>query len=586
MLKRFIDKALDTELFLKVLRLAKPFRSLFLGTTVLAVFLAILQPMTPYLIQHTVDNPIAKGNGMGLRNMVFLLLLVLVVRSVFQYLFIYSSNFLGQSIIRDLRTKVFQHITSLRLRFFDQTPIGTATTRTINDVEAINDVFAAGIINIIADLLTIFVVLLFMLMSSWKLTLVCLATFPIFIYSTYLFKEGIKSSFQKVRNEVATMNAFLQEHITGMNIVQVFGAEERELERFKEINGRYKKANIQSIWYYSIFYPVIEIISASALGLMVWFGANLVIKDVATLGTLIAFILYINMLFRPLRMIADKFNTLQMGLVAADRVFVLLENDETIENKGTMIPNNVKGNITFKNVWFAYNEIDMVLKGISFNLEAGKTMAIVGATGAGKSSVINILNRFYEIQKGEILIDGVDVKDCELLALRSNIGLVLQDVFLFSGSILENIRLYNPDISVAQVKEAAQIVGADEFIMKLPGQYNYNVMERGATLSMGQRQLISFIRTLVFDPKILILDEATSSIDTETEELIQYAIEKLIKGRTSIVIAHRLSTIQNADVIMVLDKGEIMEMGNHSTLLKSDGYYRRLYDMQFDEESV
>ncbi len=578
---RLANKVLDTTLFMKVLALAKPFKGAFWGTTLLAIILAVLAPLSPYLIQKTVDGSIATGDGAGLQRMVLLLFAVLMVNAVCRYLFIFSSNWLGQSIIRDLRVRVFQHIASLRLRFFDNTPIGTATTRTINDVEAINNIFAAGIINIIADVLTVFVVLTFMLTTDWKLTLVSLSTFPFFVYATYVFKEGVKKTFEVVRNEVSRMNAFLQERISGMSIIQIFSAEETELKKFRVINEGHKQANVKAIWYYSIFFPVIEIILASALGLMVWFGANLVVTDQASLGILIAFILYINMLFRPLRMLADKFNTLQMGLVAADRVFTILETDEKIVDEGTIVAKDLKGQISFKNVWFAYNEVDMVIRDVSFELEAGQTMAIVGATGAGKSSVINILNRFYEIQEGTICIDGVDVRDYELASLRSNIGLVLQDVFLFSGSVMENITLRNPEITEEQVYEASKIVGAHDFIMKLPGQYDYNVMERGATLSLGQRQLISFIRTLVFDPRILILDEATSSIDTETELLVQNAIEKLVKGRTSIVIAHRLSTIQHADQIMVLDKGKVMEIGNHQQLLKKEGYYRKLHDMQF-----
>jgi len=568
------------------LGLAKPFQKAFWGTTLLAVLLAILSPMTPYLINITVDRHIATSNVAGLKFMVGLMFGVLILNTICRYFFIFSSNWLGQSIIRDLRTRVFKHIVSLRLRFFDQTPIGQVTTRTINDVEAINDVFAAGVINIIADLLTITIVLSFMLYSNWQLTLVSLATFPFFVYATYVFKEGIKKSYQMVREQVSKMNTFLQERITGMSIIQIFSVEDREMERFSQINQEHRKANIKAIWYYSIFFPVIEIILASALGLMVWFGANLVISEQTSIGTLIAFILYINMLFRPLRMLADRFNTLQMGLVAADRVFKLLETHEIIPNEGTIVAEKVAGDIQFDKVWFAYNEVDMVIKDVSFDIKAGETMAIVGATGAGKSSVINILNRFYEIQKGSIKVDGIDIREYTLDSLRNHIGLVLQDVFLFSGSVMENITLRNSGIDEHAVIEAAKIVGAHDFIMNLPGQYDYNVMERGATLSLGQRQLISFIRTLVFDPAILILDEATSSIDTETEQLVQNAIELLVKGRTSIVIAHRLSTIQNADKIMVLDKGVVKEIGTHSELIELEGYYRRLHDMQFVGEQL
>lgn len=511
---------------------------------------------------------------------------VLLAETVVRYNFIFRVAWLGQSIIRDLRSRVFEHIVGLRLRFFDNTPIGTATTRAINDVEAINQIFAQGVINIAADLMTITVVLIMMFSKDWLLTLICLTTFPIFLYATYVFKEGIKKSFQQVRTQVSEMNAFLQERISGMRIVQIFNAEEKELDNFKVINKKYKEANVTAIWYYSIFFPVVEIIQASALGLLVWFGANQVMDHQTTLGVLMAFIMYLSMLFRPMRMLADKFNTLQMGMVAAERVFDILDNKEMIVDEGTQSAKNVRGAIEFKNVWFAYNEKDHVIKDVSFTVAAGESLAIVGATGAGKSSVINILNRFYPIQQGTICIDGIDAKDYQLDSLRSQIGLVLQDVFLFSGSVMENITLRDKTIPKEKVVEAAKLVGAHDFIMKLPGNYDFNVMERGATLSMGQRQLISFIRTLVFDPRILVLDEATSSIDTETEQLIQKAIDKLMEGRTSIVIAHRLSTIQKAKQIMVLDKGELKEIGTHSELLSRDGWYKQLHDMQFSKESA
>lgn len=573
---------LDWDLFKRVVRLARPFKKAFIGATTLAILLAVISPLRPYLIQLTVDNHILIPDQAGLERMAMILIGVLMVESIFRYNFIYLTNWLGQSVIKDLRVRVFNHVLKFRLRYFDNTAIGTSTTRTINDVETINDIFSQGLITIIADLLTLFMVMGVMFYTDWKLTLMCLAPFPLIIYSTYVFKEKVKGSFQIVRRQVSRLNAFLQEHITGMSIVQVFGAEEKEMKKYRKINEEHRDAHIQSIWYYSIFFPVLEIILAAALGLMVWFGSNLVIDGQASLGVLIAFIMYLNMLFRPLRMLADKFNTLQMGLVASERIFNLLDREEErISNEGSKKVDHIKGKIEFEDVWFAYNEKDMVLKGVSFSIEAGQTLAIVGPTGAGKSSIINILNRFYDIQKGTIKIDGLNVENYDLHSLRKNIGLVLQDVFLFSGSVKDNISLRSPEISDEQVYEAAKIVGADEFIERLPNQYDYNVMERGATLSLGQRQLISFIRALVFDPRILILDEATSSIDTETEWLVQHAIEKLIKNRTSIVIAHRLSTIQNADKIMVLNKGEIVEMGTHEELLELGGHYRELHDTQF-----
>ena len=569
----------DWVLFKRVLRLAIPFKKAFIVSLTMAIILALLSPLRPYLIQLTIDDYIFQGDIAGLNKMVLFLVALLATEAVFRHNFTYITNWLGQSVIKQLRVKVFQHILRFRLRFFDNTPIGTATTRAINDVEAINSVFSQGMITIIADILTIVTVLILMFYTDWKLALVSLIPFPFLIWSTYIFKEKVKATFQIVRTQVSRMNAFLQEHITGMSVVQIFAAEKKELQHFEKINDSQKKAHIQAIWYYSIFFPAVEIIKASALGLLVWFGANLVIDSQVTLGVLIAFIMYLNMLFRPMRMLADKFNTLQMGLVASDRVFQILDRDEVIENKGTLKA-EFRGDILFDKVWFAYNEKDFVLRDVSFELKAGETLAIVGATGAGKSSVINILNRFYDIQKGGIKVDGIDVREYELAALRSNIGLVLQDVFLFSGSVYDNITLRNPDITKEQVYEAAKIVGADDFIEKLPNKYDYEVMERGATLSLGQRQLISFIRTLVFDPKILILDEATSSVDTETEEMVQFAVEKLVTNRTSIVIAHRLSTIQHADKIMVLDKGRVMEIGSPDELLSFEGYYKKLHDTQ------
>jgi len=571
----------DWALLKKILQLAAPFKKQFYIATAFALFLAVLAPVRPWLIQLTVDDYILNYNYSGLLWMSIFLVAQLFVESIARYYFSYLTSWLGQSVIKNLRVRVFSHIISFKLQFFDKTPIGTVTTRTINDVETINDIFSEGIITIIADLLTILTIMGVMFYVDWRLTLVSLSTFPILLYATYVFKEKIKSSFQDVRNQVARMNAFLQEHITGMRVIQIFTAEEKEMEKFRHINEEHKRANIDSIWYFSIFFPLVEVVLASALGLLVWYGAIRVVQYETTIGTLISFILLLNMLFRPLRMLADKFNTLQMGIVASERVFKLLERQDHIENNGTLQAENIKGEIEFKNVWFAYVDDTFVLKDVSFKVAQGKTLAIVGATGSGKTSIINTLNRFYEINKGEIAVDGINAKAYDVFSLRSKIGMVLQDVFLFSGSIMDNITLRNDHISREKAIAAAKLVGAHDFIMRLPGKYDYNVMERGATLSMGQRQLISFIRALVFDPKILILDEATSSIDTESEQLIQDAIEKLVSGRTSIIIAHRLSTIQKADAIMVLDHGEIKEIGTHDELLAHDGYYKKLYDMQF-----
>jgi ATP-binding cassette subfamily B multidrug efflux pump len=507
----------------------------------------------------------------------------LILEAGLRYVFIYSTKLLGQSVIRDLRVRVFKHITKLKLSYFDRTPIGTSTTRTINDIEAINTVFSQGSITILADILTLLTVLGMMFYTSWKLTLICLTTMPFLIIASYVFKEKVKHSFQKVRGEISKMNAFMQERITGMRIVQIFNAERQEMDKFKKINKRYTQANLDSILYYAVFFPVVEIIAAASLGLMVWWGAQDALRaGGVTLGALVAFPIFLDMLFRPIRTVANNFNTLQMGLVASERVFSLLDKEEFIKNEGTIKPERFKGDLSFRDVHFAYNPPEYVLKEINFDVKAGETLAIVGSTGSGKTTIINILNRFYDIQKGSIQIDGHDIGEYELEAFRKRIAIVLQDVFLFSGSVFENITLRDERFSRATVMEAAKMIGAHEFIEKLPGGYDYQVMERGATLSMGQRQLISFVRALVFDPDILILDEATSSIDPETESVIQHAIETLIAKRTSIIIAHRLSTIRHADNIMVLSKGRVEEFGSHDDLLKiEEGHYRKLYEMQF-----
>lgn len=573
---------IDYLLLGRVLALAKPYRKVFILAGILTALLAPLAILRPYIIKIMVDDYIFKFDIPGLTNMAMLLGFILMIEVALRYVFIYSTSWLGQSVIKDLRVRMFNHISSLRLSYFDTTPIGTSTTRTINDIETINTVFSQGAITIIADLFTVFAVLTIMLITSWKLTLVCLTTLPFLMIATYIFKEKVKISYQKVRTQITRMNAFLQERISGMRIVQVFNAEEKELEKFKNINRKYTQANLDAILYYAVFFPVVEIISAAALGLLVWWGARGVIGGEVTTGTFIAFPIYLSMLFRPIRMLADRFNTLQMGLVASERVFNLLDKNDIIENNGTIKKESIAGDVEFDNVSFAYNNIDHVLNSLNFKINAGETLAICGSTGSGKTTIINILNRFYDIQKGKILIDDVNIRDYELFDLRKKIAIVLQDVFLFSGSVMENITLRDDRISEKEVIDAAKLIGAHEFIERLPNGYNYQVMERGATLSMGQRQLISFVRALVFNPDILILDEATSSIDPESESVIQYAIEKLIDKRTSIIIAHRLSTIRHADNIMVLNKGEIVELGAHDALIEiENGQYKELYEMQF-----
>lgn len=577
------SKKMNFGLLGRLFQLVKPYRWMFLLAAILTVTLAPLSILRPYLIQQMVDDYVFKGDPSGLTRIAIIVFALLLVETVFRYGFSYVTSWLGQSVIRDLRVRIFRHITSLRLSYFDRTPVGTSTTRTINDIETINSVFSEGVMTIIADLLTLFAVLGIMFYTSWKLTLVCMTVLPILIFASYIFKEKVKTSFQIVRTQIARMNAFLQERITGMRTVQIFNAEKQEAEKYKTINREYTKANLDSILYYAIFYPVVDIVAAAALGLMVWWGArNTLEVNGVTLGVLVAFPIYLNMLFRPIRTLADNFNTLQMALVAAERVFQLLDRTDKIENTGSLKPDRLKGDVVFDKVWFSYNDKDFVLKDVSFQIRPGETMAIVGSTGSGKTTITNILNRFYDLQEGEVRIDGVNLREYELQGLRRRIAVVLQDVFLFSGTILENITLRDSGITREQVVQAAQMIGAHEFIMRLPGGYDYQVMERGATLSMGQRQLVSFVRALVFDPDILILDEATSSIDPETESVIQFAIETLIEQRTSIIIAHRLSTIRHADHILVLEKGQVLEYGDHDTLLRNEnGRYRELYEMQF-----
>lgn len=575
-------KSMDWSLLKRILGLAKPYKGLFLFCGILAVVLAPLSILMPYLINIMVDDYIFKYDLKGLRLMAYIYIAILLLHVFLQYLFVYLTSLLGQSIIKDLRVRVFTTLTRLKLSYFDKTPIGQSTTRTINDIETINTVFSQGVITIIADLLSLIAVIVIMFVTSWKLALLCMITLPLILIATYIFKEKVKVAYQKVRTEISNMNAFLNEHISGMRIVQIFNAEKQEMEKFKKINRSYTQANLDSILYYAVFFPVVELISAIALAILVWWGAGAYLQGHVSFGALVAFPMYLSLMFRPMRMLADKFNTLQMGMVASERVFNVLDKQEYIENNGSISVEKLKGDVRFEHVSFAYIDEEYVLNDINFHIKPGETLAIVGATGSGKSTIINILNRFYEIQKGRILIDGTDARAFELSSLRERIAIVLQDVFLFSGTIWENISLRNEAISKEKILEASKSIGAHEFIVNLPDQYDFKVMERGGNLSVGLRQLISFVRALVFDPDILILDEATSSIDTETEQVIQSAIETLITKRSSIIIAHRLSTVRNADNIMVLSKGKIMETGKHDALLAiPDGHYRKLYEMQF-----
>jgi len=587
--KEALKKIFDFENLRRVFQFAAPYKRRFYFSIWLAVFLAIITPVRPYLIKITVDKFIASKMLDWIIWMTVIQIGLLIVESAVRFYFTYITAWLGQTVVKDMRIKVYEKVVGLNLRQFDQTPIGTLTTRTINDIEAINDIFSDGLVPIIADLLSIISILSFMFYVDWRLTLMCLAPFPILILATYYFKESVNKSFIKVRNAVAQLNAFVQEHITGMQVVQAFAAEDREFEKFKKINKSHRNANINAIFAYSVFFPVVEIVLALSTGLLVWWIAGRAGASAAEArelgGKMMMFYMCLNLLFRPLRVIADKFNVLQMGVIASERVFKVLDNDDYIKTQGNYSPSKIQGKITFDHVSFGYNPDQFVLKDVSFKLNPGETVAIVGHTGSGKTTIISLLNRLYHIQKGLISIDDVNIDDFKLDVLRKNIGVVLQDVFLFSGSVVDNITLRNSAIPRERVIEAAKLIDMHDFIMQLPDNYDYNVMERGATLSLGQRQLLSFIRALLYNPSILILDEATSSVDTESEILIQKAIDKLIAGRTSIVIAHRLSTIRKADKIIVLDKGEIKEMGTHEELLSLEGYYYRLYQLQFDKKT-
>ena len=572
-------KLLDLSALRKVFAYALPYKNKIYTSVLLSVVLAVLSPLRPYLIQYTVNHFIKDSNVRWLILITIIQIGLLLIETVLSFFFRYLTSWLGQTVVKDLRVTVYKKVLSLNLRQFDRTPIGTLTTRTINDIESINDIFSNGLIPIISDLLSIIAILLFMFTADWRLSLISLVPFPILIIATYFFKESVNKSFIKVRNAVAALNAVVQEHLTGMSVVQAFAVEEKEFNKFKEINKQHRNANIKAIFAYSVFFPIVEIVLAFSIGLLVWWGGNYS----ANPGIIISFIMYLNLLFRPLRMIADKFNVLQMGMVASERVFKVLENEDvTINKHGGIHSMPVKGKVDFEHVWFAYNKDEFVLKNVDFSIAPAETLAIVGHTGSGKTSIISLLNRLYPVNRGEIKIDGHNILDYDIDFLRSKIAVVLQDVFLFSGSVLDNITLRNPNIKRSDAIEAAKIIGVHDFIMQLPGNYDFNVMERGSTLSLGQRQLLSFIRALLYNPSILVLDEATSSIDSESEILIQHAIDKLISGRTSIVIAHRLSTIRKANKIIVLDKGEIKEMGTHNELMALQGHYFNLHNMQFE----
>lgn len=585
-------KKFDLAILRRVFRYASPYKKKFYLSVTLAILLALITPVRPLLVQWTVDEFITKSVPHMVVTITLIQIGLLLVETLMRFSFSFATAWLGQSVVKDLRVSVYKKILGLNLSQFDKTPIGTLTTRTINDIESINDIFADGLVPIIADLLSIVCVLIYMFSVDPQLTLIALIPFPVMILATYYFKESINVSFFKVRNAVASLNAFVQEHLTGMQVVQAFASEGREFEKFKKINSQHRNANIKAIFAYSVFFPIVEIVLALSIGLVVWWTAGEALHlEQSRQGVVISFILCLNLLFRPLRVLADKFNVLQMGVIASERVFKVLDNDDFIPDPVTIGSNSsayksanpLQGKVEFDKVWFAYNSEKYVLKNISFVINPGETVAIVGHTGSGKTTIISLLNRLYHIQQGAIKIDNVNIENFDLDFLRKNIGVVLQDVFLFSGSVLDNITLRNTEISREKVIEAAKLIDMHDFIMRLPGGYDYNVMERGATLSMGQRQLLSFIRALLYNPSVLILDEATSSVDTESEQLIQHAIDTLIKGRTAIVIAHRLSTIRKADKIIVLDKGEIKEIGSHEELLPSGGFYSKLHEMQFEK---
>ena len=581
MKKSKTGEVLNIPLLKRVIVFAKPYKKQFIIAAISAIILSFLAPARPMLINYAIDNYILIEDATNLLRITIILISLLFLEGFIQFFYMYLSNWIGQHVILDLRKKIFKHILSLRMKYFDNTPIGTLVTRSVSDIETIADIFSQGLLVIIAELLKLVIVIIVMFYTDWRLTIIALSTIPVLLIATNWFKKNIKKSFQDVRTQVSNINSFVQEHLVGMNIVQIFNREEAEFKKFKEINVLHRDAHLRSIFYYAVFFPIVEVLSAASIGLIVWYGGqNILTENTITPGEIIAFILFIHMMFRPIRQLADRFNVLQMGIVGSERVFKILDTDEKINDKGTRKLEEINGTISFSNVWFAYKDKQWVLKDLTFDIGAGKMLALVGQTGSGKSSIIRVFNRFYEINKGKITLDGVSVDEISINSLRKNIALVQQEVFLFSDSLLNNITLYDNSISKESIVNAAKEIGIHDFISSLPGCYDYKVGERGVTLSSGQRQLIAFLRVYLRDPKILILDEATASIDSETEALIQTALGKLSENRTTIVIAHRLSTIVQADKIILLKDGDVLEQGSHASLIKENGYYSKMYKNQ------
>lgn len=576
-------KVFDVTLFKRLLKFTNPYRMVFIATLLFVIGLSVFGVFRPKVLQLAIDTKIAPQEYDGFLYYIIIMVVLLVLEVVSQLLFIYYASWLGQSVVKDIRVKLFKHMLSFKMKYYNNSSVGILITRAVTDMERIADIFGQGLFMIFSDILKMLAVAIMMFSMNWKLSFIVFTTLPIVLFATKIFQRYMKSAFQDVRTEVSNLNSFVQERVTGMKILQLFTREDTEYKKFKAINARHRDGWLKTVWYNSVFFPIAEFLSSVTLGLVVWYGGlNVIMDSTASLGELTAFIMMIPMLFRPLNQIANKFNTLQMGMVAADRVFKVLDTTSQIDDVGTLEATQFKGDISFEKVVFSYVENEQVLKGISFTVEAGQTVAIVGATGAGKSTIINLLNRFYDIQSGTICIDGICVKDITLESLRAQIAVVLQDVFLFADTILNNITLHNPEVTEAQVHKAAKEIGIHDFIMSLPNGYQYNVKERGVMLSSGQRQLISFLRAYVTNPSILILDEATSSVDSYSEQLIQDATDKITKSRTSIVIAHRLATIKKADKIIVMEAGEIVEQGTHEELLQQEnGYYKNLHDVQF-----